>query len=1629
MISGPARFPKAQAEKRSNAYGKALDDFVRWDKKVQRAMVKTLRPEVGPISADDPQAIQALNAKITEAEALQVRMKQANRIIRQKDLTDAERVTQLVDQMDFVQSKAIQLVAGDQLGRRGYADYALKNNNANIRRMKARIEEIQTTRGAPAAAAEFEGGRVEENAENNRLQIFFDDKPDADMRKALKSAGFHWAPKQEGRPWQRQRGRAATLAAERILKVSLEPIEAPVEPSAEVPEPMIFEAPTEPPAAAPPKPKRAPADLTKLSQEQVVERAGKAYQQLQRESYRAGEGVQPWTRFDPNIQDQRSGTIITRDARSALGRAVQAEKRLAAAEADLRARGLTDDEIADLTEKWEEETTEREGLRIETEGGVVTEPTAEETPFAKADQPFFDAQPREVRQGELLPPADRAQAAAEARELLRVLDRRLATAKGKRRQAIAQQMLELYPLAQEGEAISPEELRVRAIAGEGAPETLKGQEEMFAESRRPQAREITTVVQDDFESRAASEPLKGRLGPAQPAGESRPQVGQIANEPPELARLHAHSARKNFSTAPHAAVQNYLTLLRETVDRRAPHLGNLVDRAAAAFVAGHTNEMVLASEEALSRLHVSLWKAHPQLEGDTNAEPGEDVTSLDAGVVGESRRPQAEAPTLGAVAFDRVEVVAPNVKMPGLAYGAELFELARELEAPARYKALETQFGRFRTKPTDRLELDDIEHLPTLAHELGHVTDWRLQGNRFPPSIKKRFGRHVPRGITEHALREELAQASQAMRPVAGGPARFDAYRRRHSELMADYHALYVLDTPLAKDLAPNVTEAFESLLKTKPQVRDLFVRLLAARAEIEPDIDMREISPEPSPRSLIPDNIEGDYTDAVKALIKGVPRTFKLMKFEAGRNAERWRKRLSEEELEDVGAAVEGIGNLRTGKSAADVQRGLTQTQRDVLKEYRFQQERARQSLNKFMQDVRGDDYVKYLEDYLFHFYAGGTKRIRPFASRWARKVPSALQRRLPTLQDAVEAGLTPISQNVAQLHQLWAEMNWRGAINQRFVHDLSKMMNADGQRVIQKPKDAPPDWPIVDHPAIRRVYAKLLPSGALELWHGGAAVDPDIYKYTRQVFEQPFRAGTVRAVELVNAFAKTAALSFSLFHHWALTESAQGALARFWNPVRGIFMIERGLKSGIALGFGRSITQPHREGLKLMENPDFVRDLTMHGVNIDPIPDLMVHRVNRALREWEVRSRKVPGLRLLATAARRFKEGWDHVLWNRYYTGLKGVAYWDLVKENLARMPDDVTPAQIRTMKEKIGELVNDMFGGQEWEGKFWLTPRGRQVAHWVFLAPDWTLSNINVAGKTFAQAGDATTRRVLPRYWRNMIASFIALIAAANYAQNKRWPWENEPGHKLDIDVTDFMRRMPWISEKERTGKRRWYIRPGKQFREVLRYVNSPIDILGAKTSPVVKTVFEQVTGHQPGQSGWPMPWAWEELSWYESLGPRVGSMLDKFKPFAFRGNNFAFTFPMSRGMSWYKAQKAYEDIIRAQVDPSLYQRLMPRRAAETLKAEIDAAAELNGLDPASLYKQANSKVRSTYYSQMWRAIEADNMEDAEKAATILLELGATGRTTESSGTRRGFSPQDVGRGLEAARAAARRKGRQP
>ena len=157
---------------------------------------------------DDPQAAAKLEAKLVKLESAQETMKAVNAYFRKnKTLEGCPSLTP--EQITKLQQEMAQSWHLDK--SRPYPAYMLSNNNAEIRRIRGRIEQVRQHEDTNFAGWEFDGGRVEANKADNRLQVFFDGKPDEAARDELKANGFRWAPSVGA--WQRQLNKNAYYAA------------------------------------------------------------------------------------------------------------------------------------------------------------------------------------------------------------------------------------------------------------------------------------------------------------------------------------------------------------------------------------------------------------------------------------------------------------------------------------------------------------------------------------------------------------------------------------------------------------------------------------------------------------------------------------------------------------------------------------------------------------------------------------------------------------------------------------------------------------------------------------------------------------------------------------------------------------------------------------------------------------------------------------------------------------------------------------------------------------------------------------------------------------------------------------------------------------------------------------------------------------------------------------------------------------------------------------------------------------------------------------------------------------------------------------------------------------------------
>lgn len=166
----------------------------------------------GGISSDDPDALVKLRAELADCEASQERMKAANKAIR-TGKTPEKQIPALVA-LGFSEDSAQSLLKGDFCGRVGFASYQLSNNNANMTRIKKRIQELESRRSREAVEVETEGYTYREDVEENRVMFEFDGKPEQEVRDLLKRNAFKWSPSRNA--WVRQLTNAGIYAGKQV---------------------------------------------------------------------------------------------------------------------------------------------------------------------------------------------------------------------------------------------------------------------------------------------------------------------------------------------------------------------------------------------------------------------------------------------------------------------------------------------------------------------------------------------------------------------------------------------------------------------------------------------------------------------------------------------------------------------------------------------------------------------------------------------------------------------------------------------------------------------------------------------------------------------------------------------------------------------------------------------------------------------------------------------------------------------------------------------------------------------------------------------------------------------------------------------------------------------------------------------------------------------------------------------------------------------------------------------------------------------------------------------------------------------------------------------------------------------
>lgn len=216
MVSGSSKFPvrkKEMQNRRRESLNKEWEYLSGYAKKIENLLTNEQ-----PILSDDENAAELLQDKIERLEAEQAMMKSVNAYYRKNKTLDG---------CPDLTAGQIKMLKREMDSRFHYEDkpfmsYQLSNNNAVIKSTKKRLEELLKVKENGTCERENSFFKIVENTELMRLQLVFENKPEAEVRDILKSNGFRWSPKNAC--WQRQLTDNAKYSAEKVF-LELEKLE------------------------------------------------------------------------------------------------------------------------------------------------------------------------------------------------------------------------------------------------------------------------------------------------------------------------------------------------------------------------------------------------------------------------------------------------------------------------------------------------------------------------------------------------------------------------------------------------------------------------------------------------------------------------------------------------------------------------------------------------------------------------------------------------------------------------------------------------------------------------------------------------------------------------------------------------------------------------------------------------------------------------------------------------------------------------------------------------------------------------------------------------------------------------------------------------------------------------------------------------------------------------------------------------------------------------------------------------------------------------------------------------------------------------------------------------------------
>ncbi|MBR5573724.1 MAG: DEAD/DEAH box helicase family protein [Paludibacteraceae bacterium] len=501
------------------------------------------------------------------------------------------------------------------------------------------------------------------------------------------------------------------------------------------------------------------------------------------------------------------------------------------------------------------------------------------------------------------------------------------------------------------------------------------------------------------------------------------------------------------------------------------------------------------------------------------------------------------------------------------------------------------------------------------------------------------------------------------------------------------------------------------------------------------------------------------------------------------------------------------------------------------------------------------------------------------------------------------------------------------------------------------------------------------------------------------------PLANKLIDGIWATSGLMKKIALSFSFFHHGALTETAIAMLG----PARAGKVIAKNLIWDV-------ITKGN---IPALNDKEAARDAVKHLVSLGASNDYVTADVNNLTTSLHrfLKDKNVHVVKEAAYVLDFLNKGSDKFLWDTIHDGFKIASFAKMAKEIRAKAErEGWSQDELEKSLDEAGHLVNDTFGGLHFD-ILGFSPKSVRMMRALLLSPDWTLATIRQAlsplgfGKLYGNEGFWKTitggenpvkmRKKYGRaFWVTAGIFFYALMNGLNaYFRAKDEDEEKkkademrkvDPSYKSPYELA-YPDGMKWydytmlgntlghqthlFTERYEDGTET-YARWGKQFRELpelffgrdgFSFPGPMIDKMSGKANPLLATTFEFISGHS--LSGWENAQMKDKKGWERDVA-RLHMLAMKFVPYSMPTQEdkewywLDLIMPSSKGFSSGKAIGYFEkgiksgdmDYIAAVYNACVMNGVNPEQSFNVAKARIEAETKRETLEDVETVQDA-------------------------------------------------------------------------